>query len=76
MNAARRPCPAAVVIMEGPETTSPAAKTWGTLVCRVPGSVWIVPLLLIGSPKAPVSGLIPAATTTRSHSRLPPVSSS
>ena len=37
MKAARRPWPTAVVIIVGPVTTSPAAKTWGTAVCSVAG---------------------------------------
>ena len=44
MKAARRPWPTAVVIMLGPVTTSPAAKTWGTAVCSVPASALSVRL--------------------------------
>ena len=75
MKAARRPWPAAEVIIEGPSTTSPAANTWGMLVCSVSVSAWMVPLALMGSPNSPESGLMPAATITMSQSMLPAVPS-
>ena len=70
MKAARRPWPTAVVIIVGPVTTSPAAKTCGTAVCSVPGSALSVRLPLVSRPNASVSAPMPAATMTTSHSRL------
>ena len=70
MKAARRPWPAAVVIIVGPVTTSPAAKTCGTAVCSVSGSAWIVPVAVDLEAERPVSAPMPAATITRSQSML------
>ena len=71
-NAARRPRPAAVVIMEGPVDDVALRRTRrGRSVCRVSLSTLMVPDGFIGSPNSPESGLMPAATMTRSHSMGP-----
>ena len=69
MKAALRPCPTAWAMSSAPSTTSPAAKTYGTLVCSVPGSVRIVPFPAVGSPEASAvaPGDSPAATMTVSQ---------
>ena len=69
MKAARRPAPTARVMSLAPLVTSPAAKRYGTSVCRVLGST------LIRLPSATparrsngaVSGAIPIAEITASH---------
>ena len=69
MKAARCPRPTACAMSSAPDTTSPAAKTYGTSVCSVPGSAWIVPFAAVSSRGARVaaSGLSPIAAITISQ---------
>jgi len=70
MKAARRPWPTAVVIIVGPVTTSPAAKTYGIGVCSVAASAFSVRFGFVSRPKASVSALMPAATITASQAMV------
>ena len=69
MKAARCPRPTACAMSSAPDTTSPAANTYGTEVCSVPGSAWMVPFAAVASREAnAASGCSPAAAITTSQS--------
>ena len=62
------------MIMEGPVTSSPPAKTFGREVASVSGSAWIVPSRFNPSSFANgrVLGLSPTASTAMSAGRVTP----